>query len=203
MDLIAARGATIVINTSSNFIVSSGLAPLGEMLERGCRVAMGLDGLAFDEDEDALREMRLTYAVHKARGFDIRLPHADLLRLAFEHGRYVITGSTDGGRVAPGAPADLLLLDWDALAAELIEPNVPPLHLLLAKATHRHVKSLFVGGREIVRDGTLITIDLSALEAELLAALRRAAPTTGDIRAAMPKLGAALAAHYGNVFYCG
>ena len=53
MDLIAARGATIVINTSSNFIVSSGLAPVAEMLRRGCRLAMGLDGLSFDEDEDA------------------------------------------------------------------------------------------------------------------------------------------------------
>ncbi len=81
MELIAERGATIVINTSSNFIVSSGLAPVGEMLKRGCRIAMGLDGLAFDEDEDALREMRLAYAVHKAFGFDIKFPRADLTPL--------------------------------------------------------------------------------------------------------------------------
>ncbi|MBV9627926.1 MAG: amidohydrolase family protein, partial [Xanthobacteraceae bacterium] len=88
MELIAERSATIVINTSSNFIVSSGLAPVGEMLARGCRIALGLDGLAFDEDEDALREMRLAYAVHKARGFDIRVPRSDLLRFGFEHGRF-------------------------------------------------------------------------------------------------------------------
>ena len=203
MELIAARGATIVINTSSNFIVSSGLAPVGEMLARGCRIAMGLDGLAFDEDEDALREMRLAYAVHKAQGFDVRLPRADLLRFAFEHGRFAVTGEQRWRRIAPGAPADLLLLDWDALGAELVEPDVPPLHLLLAKATHAHVKGLFVSGREVVRDGALVTVDLPTLEAELLAALRRAAPTTADIRATMPKLGAALAAHYRSAFYCG
>jgi cytosine/adenosine deaminase-related metal-dependent hydrolase len=203
MELIAERGATIVINTSSNFIVSSGLAPVGEMLERGCRIAMGLDGLAFDEDEDALREMRLAYAVHKARGFDIRVPRADLLRFGFEHGRFAVTGRTDGGRIAPGAPADLLLLDWDALSAELVEPDVSPLQLLLAKATHAHVKSLFVGGREVVRDGAPVTVDLPALEAELLDALRHAASTTADIRAAMPHLSAALGAHYGGGFYCG
>ena len=203
MELIAARGATIVINTSSNFIVSSGLAPVGEMLARGCRIAMGLDGLAFDEDEDALREMRLAYAVHKARGFDIQVPRADLLRFAFEHGRFAVTGQADSGRIAPGAPADLLLLDWEALSAELVEPDVSPLQLLLAKGTHRHVKGLFVGGREVVRDGALATINLPELEAELLAALRHAAGTTADIRAAMPHLSAALGAHYGGGFYCG
>jgi len=203
MDLIAARGATIVINTSSNFIVSSGLAPVGEMVARGCRIAMGLDGLAFDEDEDALREMRLAYAVHKARGFDVRLPRADLLRFAFEHGRFAVTGATDGGKVAPGAPADVLLLDWEALSADLVEPDVAPLHLLLAKSRQEHVKGLLVGGREVVRDGKVTGVDLPALEAELLATLRKAAPTTADIRAAMPELGAALTKHYGNSFYCG
>ncbi len=203
MELIAERGATIVINTSSNFIVSSGLAPVGEMLARGCRIAMGLDGLAFDEDEDALREVRLAYAVHKARGFEIRVPRSDLLRFGFEHGRFAVTGRTDGGRIATGAPADLLLLDWEALAAELVEPDVSPLQLLLAKATHQHVKGLFVDGREVVRDGALATLDLPALEAELLAVLRKAAPTTADIRAAMPHLSAALAAHYAGGFYCG
>ncbi len=203
MELIADRGATIVINTSSNFIISSGLAPIGEMLARGCRIAMGLDGLAFDEDEDALREMRLAYAVHKARGFDVRVPRADLLRFGFEHGRFVVTGRTDGGRVAAGAPADLLLLDWDALSADLVEPDVSPLHLLLAKATHAHVRGLFVSGREVVRNGALVTLDLPALEAELLSALRHAAPTTADMRAAMPELSTALAAHYQGGFYCG
>jgi len=203
MELIAERGATIVVNTSSNFIVSSGLAPVGEMLARGCRVAMGLDGLAFDEDEDALREMRLAYNVHKARGFDVRVPRADILRFAFEHGRFAVTGAADGGRIAPGAPADLLLLDWEALSAELVEPDVPPLHLLLAKGRQDYIKGLFVGGREVVRDGEVATVDLPAMETELLATLRKAAPSTADIRTAMPELSAALAAHYGNDFYCG
>ena len=122
--------------------------------------------------------------------------------LAFEHGRFAVTGRSDGGRIAPGAPADLLVLDWDALSAELVEPDVSPLQLLLAKGTHRHVKGLFVGGREVVRDGALVSLDLPELEAELLTALRKAAPTTADVRAAMPHLSAALAAHYRGGFYC-
>ncbi len=141
MDLVAQRGATIVSNTSSNLIVSSGIAPVAEMLGRGCRIAMGLDGLALDEDEDALREMRLGYILHKASGFDIRMSHADLLRFGFEHGRFAITGEAHGGRIAPGAPADILVLDWEELAAELVELEVAPLELLLARARQQHVKA--------------------------------------------------------------
>ena len=164
MELVAERGATIVSNTSSNLIVSSGIAPVAEMLRRGCRVAMGLDGLAFDEDEDALREMRLGYILHKASGFDIRMSHPELLRFAFEHGRFAVTGDSTGGRIAAGAPADVLVLDWERLAAELVEPDVPPLELLLARARQEHVKSLFVSGREVVCNGTITGVDLPALE---------------------------------------
>src|SRR4029078_8615247 len=110
MELIAARGATIVINTSSHFIVGSGVPPFGEMLRRGSRLAMGLDGLSFDEDEDALREMRLLYAVHKAAGFEIRVRRDDLLRIACEHRRFAGTGESDGGRTAVGAAAHLPVL---------------------------------------------------------------------------------------------
>jgi cytosine/adenosine deaminase-related metal-dependent hydrolase len=202
MELIAARGATIVTNTSSNLVVSSGLAPVGEFLRRGCKVAIGLDGLSFEEDEDALRELRLVYVLHKATGFDIKVRREDILRSAFEHGRFAVTGARDGGRVAPGAPADLLVLDWRKLAAELVEPDVPPLELLLAKARQEHVQGLFVAGREVVRDGVLTGVDLPALEAELLSALRNASDTVADVRAAMPELRAALAAHYRGPLYC-
>lgn len=202
MELIAERGATIVINTSSNFIVSSGLAPVGEMLRRGCRIAMGLDGLAFDEDEDALREMRLAYVAHKALGFDIKVPRPELIRFATENGRFAVTGEVGAASVEPGVPADLLILDWDRLSAELIEPEVPPLDLVLAKARQEHIKGLVVGGREVVRDGRVSGVDLPALEAELLTAMRKAYPTTADVRAAMPELKAALRSHYTGPLYC-
>lgn len=201
MDLIAERGATIVVNTSSNFIVSSGLAPLGEFIKRGCRVAMGLDGLAFDEDEDALREMRLAYNVHKASGFDVRVSQNELMRLCTTNGRFAVTGTNDEG-IAPGASADLLTLDWRDLSAELIEPAVPPFELLLAKGVKRHIKDVIVAGRHVVRDGKVTGVDSPSLEAELLATLRAKYATTADVRAAMPELKSAMRKHYSGPLYC-
>ncbi len=201
MEIIAARGATIVSNTSSNLIVSSGRAPLAEMLRRGCKVAMGLDGLALDEDEDALRELRLGYVLHKALGFETRMTHEDALQFACGHGRFVVTGDRDGGCIAAGAPADLLVLDWARLTADLIE-DVPPVDLLLGRARREHIKDLYVAGRRIVADGKVTGIDLAALEAELLAQLRAARHTTADVRTAMPELRKAIRAHYDGPFFC-
>jgi len=202
MEIVAARGATIVSNSSSNLIVSSGLAPVAEFLRRGCKVAMGLDGLAFDEDEDGLREIRLGYILHKGLGFETRMTHEELLRFAFANGRFAVTGERDGGHIAEGAPADLLVLDWQKISADLVEPDVAPLDLVLGRARADHIKDVYVAGRRIVADGRLTGVDLPALELELLAQLRAARDTTADIRAAMPELRNAIRTHYAAPFYC-
>ena len=62
---------TISVNTISNLGIRSGVAPLAEMERSGCRVALGIDGLALDEDDDSLREMRLTHLLHGGNGFQV------------------------------------------------------------------------------------------------------------------------------------
>ena len=202
MELVAERGATIVSNTSSNLIVSSGIAPVAEMLRRGCRVAMGLDGLAFDEDEDALREMRLGYILHKASGFDIRMSHpaAAALRLRarpLRGHRRLRRGSHRGRRARRRAGARL-----GKAGGRAGRTGRAAARALLARARQEHVKGLFVSGREVVCNGTVTGVDLPALEDELLAQLRAARSNTDDVRAAMPELKAATRAHYREPLYC-
>ena len=78
LELIAERDVTISVNTSSNLGIRSGIAPMAEMVRRGCRVALGLDGLAFDEDDDGLREMRLAHLLHGGVGFRVDVSRAIL-----------------------------------------------------------------------------------------------------------------------------
>ena len=54
LELLAERGVTISVNTSSNLHLHSGLAPAIEMRKRGCSVALGIDSKALDDDDDAL-----------------------------------------------------------------------------------------------------------------------------------------------------
>src|SRR5271166_2554915 len=70
LDAIADSGAIIATNPSSNLHLKSGVAPIAEAIRRGCRVSLGVDASAFDEDDDILREMRLGHFLHGGWGFD-------------------------------------------------------------------------------------------------------------------------------------
>ncbi len=192
-DLLAERGVTVVTNASSNLGLASGIAPVGAMVGRGLRVAMGLDGMALDEDEDALREMRLDWLLHRGWGYRPTITPDKLLTMATADGRFAITGNAAAG-AGQGAPGDLLTLDWGALSAELIE-DAPPMDVLLARATAAHVRGLHVAGRAVVAERRVTGVDLPTLEAELLAALRAGRDQTADLRAVMPDLRAAFADH--------
>lgn len=175
--LLAERGVTIAVNTSSNLGLKSGIAPVAGMLAQGCRVAMGLDGMAFDEDDDALREMRLAYSLHRGWGFETTMTRGQLWSFAAVHGRRSVNGAaaaaqSGGGRIAAGAAADLLVLDWDAVDDDALLPGIDPMDLLLARANGAHVDQVFVGGRKIVEAGKIVGVDEAALRAELIAQVR-------------------------------
>ncbi|HSV61192.1 MAG TPA: amidohydrolase family protein [Variovorax sp.] len=181
--LLAERGVTIAVNTSSNLYLKSGIAPVAEMLRQGCRIAMGLDGAGFDEDEDALREMRMAYQLHRGWGFDQDMTREQLWTFAGRNGPRSVSG--DGaiatGRLAPGAPADLLLLDWAALDDDALFPDeIDPLDLLLARANARHIAKVIIGGRTVVEGGRVLGLDEGALRAELIAQARTALASDGS-----------------------
>ena len=161
LELLAERKATISVNTSSNLHLRSGVAPLAEMVKRGCRVALGLDGATLDEDDDALREMRLADLLHAGTGFCVDVDRKTLLNAVLVNGRRSVTNEENGGVLAPGAPADLLVIDWDKLDADRLRPDLDPLDLLFARSTMRHIKELIVGGRTVTRDGEVSGIELA------------------------------------------
>ncbi|QQP87574.1 amidohydrolase family protein [Skermanella sp. TT6] len=202
LDLIAESGATIAVNTGSNLGIRSGIAPVAEMVARGCKVALGLDGLTLDEDDDALGEMRLANALHRGWGFDTAIDETAMLRIALANGRAAVTGRDEGGAIEPGAPADLLLLDAGKLDSDRLVPDLSPRDLLFARAGAGHVAEVIVAGRTIVRRGKVTGIDHDAVQAELLDRLRHGIRGNDALRAALPELGRALHRHFGAAPCC-
>jgi cytosine/adenosine deaminase-related metal-dependent hydrolase len=200
--LLAERGVTISVNTSSNLGIRSGIAPFGEMKPQGCRVAFGIDGLALDEDDDALREMRLTHLLHGGRGFEVDVDRADILTSTWRNGRFSVLNRDDGGQLTEGGPADLILLDWAHVDDDRLRPDLDPRDLLFARVTARHIAEMIVGGRTIVREGHLTGIDYPAMLQDLLARFRAGMSSNAALAAAFPALERAIAAHFAGETPC-
>jgi cytosine/adenosine deaminase-related metal-dependent hydrolase len=196
LELLAERGVTIAVNTSSNLHLHSGVAPVARMVEAGCRIALGLDGSALDDDDDALREMRLWHLLHVGDGFNVAVGREQTLRAAFVNGRLSVTNIDDGGAIVAGAPADALLLDWAAIDGDRLREDIDPLLLVLTRATARHVRELIVGGRTIVKNGAVTGADAVAARAEVLSRMRQAMPDKVPLAAALPLLEGAIAKYY-------
>jgi cytosine/adenosine deaminase-related metal-dependent hydrolase len=200
LETIAESGATIAVNTSSNLALRSGIAPVHEMIRRGCRVALGVDGQAFDEDDDAIREMRLLWSLQAGWGFEAGVTTGDVLRAALAAGRPALN-APGGGLIAPGEPADLVVLDRADLDEDAIMP-VAPVDLVFSRATARHVREVLVAGRTIASRGRVLGIDLDAAQAELRAAFRAGLPGRARFACALPELEDAIRDHYAPRIGC-
>jgi cytosine/adenosine deaminase-related metal-dependent hydrolase len=202
LELLAARGVTVVTNSSSNLRLRSGIAPAARMFACGCRVALGVDGSALDEDDDMLRELRLTHLLHVGSGFKTQVGEGDVLSGAAKAGRFAVTNATDGGVIAPDAPADLLLLDYDALDDDNLRDDLDPVKLIFARAAARHIRELIVAGRTVVKDHRVLGIDHEAARREIIARTRAGQPAMASLAAALPHLDRALAEHMERHFSC-
>ena len=201
LELLAARGVTLVTNSSSNLRLRSGVAPVAKMFGCGCRVALGIDGSALDEDDDILRELRLTHLLHVGAGFKTQVHENEMLMSATSAGRFAVTNSA-GGDIVAGAPADLMLMDYDALDDDRLRDDLDPLQLVFARATTRHMRELIVGGRTVVRDNRVLGIDLDAARRDVIECMRAGQPAVASFAAALSHLERAIGEQMERHFSC-
>jgi cytosine/adenosine deaminase-related metal-dependent hydrolase len=190
IEMIAASGARIVTNFSSNMHLRSGLAPIAAAHQCGCAIAVGVDGLALDEDDDVLREMRLVQMMHGGFGFKRNWTPSEFFGLAVRNGRNA-TGAPGNGELSVGAPADFVTIDLDRLDRDQIMA-VDPIELLFARGNMSLLRDVVVGGRLIVSDGRCTGVDLPAIEQELRGIFRGNVRQLAPFQRAWPPLSAAL-----------
>ena len=174
--LLAERGVTVAVNTSSNLRLRSGIAPLSHFVDTGLRFGFGLDGGAHDDEQDYFRDLRLAWRLHNGTALTPTLPPARLFEAALRDGCRIIDGSEDYGTIRPGARVDLVALDYGAMSADFLVESDDEVDVLLTRATAGHVRHLVVDGHDVVRDGHLANFDLGEMEAELMARARAEAP---------------------------
>ncbi|MBN2359352.1 MAG: amidohydrolase, partial [Deltaproteobacteria bacterium] len=171
---ILAHASVTVAHTPKTYLkLAMGMTPLARLQAAGVRIALGTDGPASNNDLDLLQVMRLTGLLQKAAASDAAaMPVDRLLRLATVDGARAL-GFEASGAIAPGAAADLLLVDtggphwW---------PQHDPLAGLVYGAHPGDVRDVLVDGRWLMRDRRLLTIDEERVKHE---AQRRALRMVG------------------------
>jgi cytosine/adenosine deaminase-related metal-dependent hydrolase len=176
----------------------SGLAPIAAARQCGCDIAVGVDGLALDEDDDDIREMRLVQLAHGGLGFKRTWTRPEFFSLAIRNGR----AAPGTGALAPGAAADFVTIDLDRLDRDAIMA-VDPLQLLFARGNASLVRDVVVDGRTIVREGKLTGVDLPAIEHELRGMYRAGVKQFGGLQRAWEPLTGALSHWFKKQLGCG
>jgi cytosine/adenosine deaminase-related metal-dependent hydrolase len=200
LEIIAESGARIVTNFSSNLHLHSGLAPIAAAHQCGCGIAVGVDGLALDEDDDVIREMRLVQMAHGGLGFKRTWTRPEFFSLAIRNGR-AATGAPGAGELVPGATADFVVIDLDRLDRDAIMA-VDPLELLFARGNASLVRDVVVDGRTIVREGKPTGVDLPAIEQELRGMYRASVRQFGGLQRAWAPLAGALSHWFESQLGC-
>ena len=160
--LLGAAGATACLCPTTERDLADGIGPARALADAGARLALGSDSHAVIDLLEEARAVELDERL--ASGERGRHSAPDLLTAATAGG-YASLGLPDGGRIAPGAFADLTTI---ALGCVRLA-GTPPLDGTVFCATAADVRDVMVGGRWIVRDGAHVSLDVARELHEVLA----------------------------------
>ena len=160
IDVLAETGTWVTHQPRSNMNNAVGFAPVGRMLDRGVRVALGNDGFS----NNMVAEMKAAYLGHKLVQRDPRAMPADrVFALAYaanaELSR-IFWPDLRLGEIASGAVADLILVDYKP-TTPLTAANLP-WHMIFGYEASA-ITATVSAGRVLMRDRRLLTLDEEAV----------------------------------------
>ncbi|HZQ25093.1 MAG TPA: amidohydrolase [Terriglobales bacterium] len=155
---LAQRQAGCVHNPSSNMMLASGVSPVPDMRAAGVAVGLGTDGPAgSNNDLDIMEEMDLAAKLAKiTRMNPLALNAKAVVAMATIEGARALHMDKEIGSLEPGKKADLLLINLDV-------PNAVPMYDVYAQLAYAlkasDVETVVIGGRFVMRDRKLLTVD--------------------------------------------
>jgi cytosine/adenosine deaminase-related metal-dependent hydrolase len=184
--LLADAGALVAHNPVSNLKLGSGVMPFRALRDAGVPICIGTDEAPCDDTANLWGALKTGALIQKISDPDWRTwPRAEeLLACAWDGGAKSLRRD-DLGRIAPGARADIALLDLSALPFLPLNDIRRQLVFCEDGASVRHV---LVDGEIVVRDGRLTRIDEQAAREEIATAFADFAPRLAEIEAHAARL---------------
>ncbi|GAB6097537.1 amidohydrolase [Desulfatiferula olefinivorans] len=162
--ILARRNTALAHAPESNMKLASGVAPLPSYLARGIVCGLGTDGSASNNNQDLFAEMDSAAKLHKVMAGDPTvISAAVVLDMATKQGARALGLAGRIGSLEPGRDADLIVV---CTRAPHLTPMYRPDSHLVYSATGADVRHVIIGGRMVVENRRLLTLDLSTLLAE-------------------------------------
>ncbi|MEO3470806.1 amidohydrolase family protein [Roseomonas sp. CAU 1739] len=164
-------GGAVAHNPGSNMKLGNGMFRLRRALDLGVTIGIGTDGSSSSDNQNMYEAMRAASLLSKVQTPDpAAWASVEEVYHAATVGSAKALGFKDIGAIAPGMKADIVFLDLGAI-------NWIPHHWSVNQMVHVEdgtgVRHVMIGGRFVVRDRRLLTIDLAKLALEAEAARER------------------------------
>jgi cytosine/adenosine deaminase-related metal-dependent hydrolase len=148
---------------SSNLILSSGIAPVTALRAAGCPVGLGVDGSSSADSASMWLEARQALLLAKLNDGADAMTARNALEMATRGGAACLGRTGELGTLIVGAAADIAV--WDQTGIAYAGAVSDPIEAWL-RCGPTGVRNTIINGREVVKDGYLV----SAATEEMLAA---------------------------------
>jgi len=162
INLLAKTRTKVSHQPRSNMNNAVGTAPVASLLASGVCVGLGNDGMS----NNMFSEMKVAYLLHKATAHDPRaIPGDTVTQLAYQNNARIASlfWPHPLGEIAPGAYADLAILDYYPYTP-MTGGNLP-WHLIFG-VDGTHVNTTIVGGKVLMYDRVLLVLDEESIAAQ-------------------------------------
>ncbi|MGE3872510.1 MAG: amidohydrolase family protein [Parvibaculaceae bacterium] len=163
--LLAESGCSIAHNPVSNLKVGSGVMPFRRLKDAGINICLGNDEATTDDGVNLWTVLKVAGLIHNIGSPEYRdWPAAtEILKAVTSGGARAMLLDQQTGKLAPGYQADIALVDLNTLA-------FTPLNNLRRQLVYcengSSVVMTIVGGRIVMRDGKVLTVDEEEIKAE-------------------------------------
>ena len=155
IEAIGSTRTAVVHCPMSNQYVPYGVMPMRRLLDAGATVALGTDGSTCGHRQDLFENMKMLVLMHRLAELDPGASSAaEALRITTTGGAAAL--GIDAGRLAPGALADVIVLDTSRAH---LTPVHDPRTALVYAARGSDVTMNIVGGQVIVEEGRCTQVD--------------------------------------------